>query len=160
MAAAGGGPRYRMVPQGLNACQRRSRELWIAGGAPRSGAPGRFEGTQTAVTDALIDRAHLDAQTFGDTDLAAELLGLFSDQCASLMPALRDADRPGPERADLAHTLKGSALGVGATRFAALASALEARLRTGGEAAPETIARLTEAVDATLAEIGAPSPRR
>ncbi len=40
--------------------------------------------------ETLLDRAHLDRQTFGDADLAREVLGLFSEQCARLTPGLAD----------------------------------------------------------------------
>ena len=77
----------------------------------------------------LLDRAHLDAQTFGDADLAREVLSLFEDQCRRLLPALAAASRPAEERADLAHTLKGAALGVGAMRVAEASGAVETGLR-------------------------------
>lgn len=98
----------------------------------------------------LIDREHLTAQTFGDADLAQEVLGLFVEQCRRLMPAIV-AEGPAAERADLAHTLKGAALGVGAARVAAASAAVEAGLRAGG-AAPDP-AELEAAVAATLARI-------
>ena len=99
----------------------------------------------------LIDREHLTAQTFGDADLAREVLGLFVEQCRRLTPALAAADRPAAERADLAHTLKGAALGVGAARVAAASAAVEARLRAG-DATPD-LPDLEAAVAATLAVI-------
>lgn len=79
----------------------------------------------------LLDRAHLDVQTFGDADLAREVLGLFAGQCRRLLPALAEAERPADERADLAHTLKGAALGVGAMRVAEASAAVEAGFRAG-----------------------------
>lgn len=95
------------------------------------------------MTDApLIDRAYLDRQTFGDAELAQELLGLFAGQCHSLLPRILALDIPAPERADLAHTLKGSALGVGAERIASLADRIEDALRTGtGSGAEDDLAR-------------------
>ncbi len=56
----------------------------------------------------LIDRAHLTAQTFGDADLAREVLGLFVDQCRRLTPMIGATTLLAAERADLAHTLKGA----------------------------------------------------
>lgn len=105
----------------------------------------------------LIDRAHLTAQTFGDADLAREVLGLFVEQCRRLTPMIL-AEGPAAERADLAHTLKGAALGVGAARVAAASEAVEASLRADGQA-PEGAA-LEAAVAATLAliEEAVPSP--
>jgi HPt (histidine-containing phosphotransfer) domain-containing protein len=82
----------------------------------------------------LLDRAHLDAQTFGDADLAREVLTLFEEQCRRLLPALAEEGRPAGERADLAHTLKGAALGVGAMRVAEASAAVETGLRGDGTA--------------------------
>ncbi|MDP4002805.1 Hpt domain-containing protein [Methylobacterium sp. NEAU K] len=98
-----------------------------------------------------IDRAELDAQTGGDADLAREVLALFAGQCRSILPRLADPSQPQAQRADLAHTLKGSAAGVGAVRVRALADAAEARLRAGAE--DLDLAELSQAVAAALAEI-------
>jgi HPt (histidine-containing phosphotransfer) domain-containing protein len=98
-----------------------------------------------------IDRVALAAQTGGDTDLAREVLDLFAGQCRSILPRLTDPARPWGERADLAHTLKGSAAGVGAVQVQALADAAEARLRAGTATVP--LDDLAAAVVAALAEI-------
>lgn len=100
----------------------------------------------------LLDRHHLDTQTGGDRDLAEDLLGLFAEQCRALLPGIRDDARSSAVRADLAHTLKGSALGVGATRVAGQAAAVEDAMRAGRSAA-EPLVRLTDAVEATLAAL-------
>lgn len=99
-----------------------------------------------------IDRDHLAAQTGGDDGLAAEILGLFAAQCRRLLPGIADRALAAGDRADLAHTLKGSAAGIGATCVRDLAGRVEAGLRAGGEPAPE-IAALAEAAAAALAEI-------
>ncbi|GEP00698.1 Hpt domain-containing protein [Methylobacterium haplocladii] len=101
--------------------------------------------------ETLIDRAHLEAQTGGDDDFANELLGLFSEQCRRLMPGLENVSLSATERADLAHTLKGSALGVGTTRIASRASEAEDALRAGSPAVPDLVQALALAVDETLA---------
>ena len=98
-----------------------------------------------------IDRAELAAQTGGDTELADEVLALFAGQCRAILPRLIDRSVPGRERADLAHTLKGSAAGVGATQVRACADAAEAPLRAGAE--PAGLDDLVRAVAAALAEI-------
>ncbi|MHB2208594.1 Hpt domain-containing protein [Methylobacterium sp. CM6257] len=98
-----------------------------------------------------IDRVALAAQTAGDADLAREVLDLFADQCRSILPRLTDCSVPRDQRADLAHTLKGSAAGVGAEQVRALADAAEARLRAGAETVP--LDELSAAVAAALAEI-------
>ncbi|MCC0805823.1 Hpt domain-containing protein [Methylobacterium sp. W2] len=105
----------------------------------------------------LIDHAYLAEQTFGDIDLARELLVLFAGQCRRLLPGITDPSLDEPHRADLAHTLKGSALGVGAARVAELSAAIEDGLRRGGGVPAPAYAALTDAVEATLAEIDAPA---
>ena len=74
-----------------------------------------------------FDLAHLDRQTFGDAALQDELLRLFEQQCGRLIPVIAGA-APSRERADAAHTLKGSARAVGAWPVAAHAEALEKAL--------------------------------
>jgi HPt (histidine-containing phosphotransfer) domain-containing protein len=103
-----------------------------------------------------IDRAALDVQTGGDADLAREVLDLFAGQCRSILPRLLDPAGPPDRRADLAHTLKGSAAGVGAERVRTLADATEARLRAGDGGAP--LDDLAAAVAAALAEIAGAGP--
>ncbi|MFH6782438.1 MULTISPECIES: Hpt domain-containing protein [Methylobacterium] len=102
--------------------------------------------------ETLLDRAHLAHQTFGDDELAREVLALFAGQCARLVPGLTDPGLDAAARADLAHTLKGSALGVGAMRVAMLAGRIETALRAGDAAAASGLeAGLAQAVRETLA---------
>ncbi|HWE76938.1 MAG TPA: Hpt domain-containing protein [Pseudolabrys sp.] len=72
---------------------------------------------------AAIDRAHLSRMTFGEAALARELLELFDRQAELLADRIARSDPPA--MAALAHTLKGSALGVGASEVAAAAAAIE-----------------------------------
>ncbi|KAB1074682.1 Hpt domain-containing protein [Methylobacterium planeticum] len=102
--------------------------------------------------DPAIDRTHLAAQTCGDSDLAREVLGLFARQCRDLLPGIADAGLDAPTRADLAHTLKGSALGVGALGVAGASTIVEEALRQGRDSADPV--RILEArVAAALEEI-------
>ena len=78
----------------------------------------RDEGKQAAV-----DRAHLARMSFGDAALERELLELFERQAALLLERMREADTA--TLAALAHTLKGSASGVGAWGVARAAAAAE-----------------------------------
>ena len=100
----------------------------------------------------MIDRAHLSTQTFGDADLAGEVLGLFVEQCSALLPLLGDPALGRDLRADYAHTLRGSALGVGADAVAGDCLALEACFR---ESRPEAdaLGGLAVSIDATVRAI-------
>lgn len=102
---------------------------------------------------AEIDRGALDAQTGGDQDLAREVLGLFAGECRRLLPGLTDPALPSLRRAEIAHTLRGSAAGIGAGRVQALAGTAEACLRAGEAGAEEAVTALAEAVEAAVAEI-------
>ncbi len=66
----------------------------------------------------VLDLAFLDAQTFGDAGLAREVLELFAEQAARLMPVLPTL--PADAQGETAHLLKGSCLGIGAIRAADL----------------------------------------
>lgn len=69
------------------------------------------------VNKPVLDRDHLSTMTGGDVDLAAEVLGLFQEQ-ASMWSRLLDPRKPRSVWTDAAHSLKGSALSVGAMRLA------------------------------------------
>ena len=71
-----------------------------------------------------IDLEHLAQQTFGDRDLEAEVLCMFCHQVNSVADRIAGADTA--TRMTLAHTLKGSARGVGAMVLAGIAERLEA----------------------------------
>lgn len=91
--------------------------------------PHSFDGDAPEKSDVdaakvgLIDRAHLLRQTMGDEALSQEVLGLFDEQLKSAVATLPllNAD----ERFRLAHTIKGSAAGIGATSLAVCAEELE-----------------------------------
>jgi HPt (histidine-containing phosphotransfer) domain-containing protein len=96
-----------------------------------------------------IDLIHLARQTLGDRDLETELLRLFRRQAGQIMERLA-ADLPGdsiPWRADLAHTLKGSARAIGATRVAIKAEIYEVQARDGAPNLKPAFAALRSAVD-------------
>ena len=88
----------------------------------------------------VIDRSHLHRMSAGQRDLERELLRLFDTQCAVLME--RMAQSACSARAGLAHTLKGSALGIGAVKVAAAAAAVE----TADEHQTIALVRLNETV--------------
>jgi hypothetical protein len=74
-----------------------------------------------------IDRAHLFRMTLGDHSLECEVLQLFDQQAGLLLARMGEADSAGV--AALAHTLLGSARGVGAWGIARAAEALEVAAR-------------------------------
>ena len=95
--------------------------------------------------DDVLDLHHLARQTFGDLDLALELLGLLDGQIARLVPFVGEPG-PVPARRDAAHTLKGAARAVGAFAFGDAAAAVEEALAEGGPGpSPEVMAALAEA---------------
>lgn len=71
-----------------------------------------------------LDRAHFDRQTCADPVLQVEVLGLFRDELPTALSRLRTA-ACARDWHFAAHSLKGSARAVGATRLAALATAAE-----------------------------------
>lgn len=83
-----------------------------------------------------LDLVHLSRQTLGDRSLENELLSLFGRQAQHLttqLEGLAGSAQRGLRR-DLAHTIKGSARAVGATRVGNLAEQYEALVLTGSEA--------------------------
>ena len=65
----------------------------------------------------LFDRAHFNMMTGDDAALQTEIVGLFREQVAKWAPLLI-AETPAQECKDVAHTLKGSARGLGLWRLA------------------------------------------
>jgi HPt (histidine-containing phosphotransfer) domain-containing protein len=70
-----------------------------------------------------IDRAHLSRMTLGEKELEREVLALFDRQAELLLARMRKAEPAVVAAA--AHTLKGSARGIGAWQVANTAEALE-----------------------------------
>ena len=84
-----------------------------------------------APDDRPIDLVHLARMTLGDRSLEREVLQLFDRQSTLLIARMRAASPEGI--ALLAHTLKGSARGIGAWRVARAAEALELAGARDGE---------------------------
>jgi len=76
-----------------------------------------------STADPVLDRVHLARMTLGDKALECEVLALFDRQADILLARMRQA--PPPAVGTFAHTLKGSARGIGAWRVAAAAELLE-----------------------------------
>ncbi len=98
-----------------------------------------------------INRGHLARMTFGDRSLEREVLGLFDRQAALLIERMRRGEPPAI--ASLAHTLKGSAAGIGASRVARTAGAAEIAAGLTAAECRQAIDRLAQAVDEARALI-------
>jgi HPt (histidine-containing phosphotransfer) domain-containing protein len=133
-------------------------------------AMGKFAAAETiamepSVEEAANDRAivpaidlvHLSRQTLGDSALEAELLILFDRQALQLAGRLAPAVKSGEAnwRADLAHTLKGSARAVGAFQVGDAAEAYEIAVRAEAPDLELAFKRLHAAVDRARKEIAA-----
>jgi HPt (histidine-containing phosphotransfer) domain-containing protein len=101
--------------------------------------------------DPPIDRTHLFRMTLGDHALEREVLALFDRQTDMLIERMREVD-PSCVAA-LAHTLKGSARGVGAWPMARAAEAVEAAPPAGLAPAVVALAAAAGEARAAIAEI-------
>jgi HPt (histidine-containing phosphotransfer) domain-containing protein len=79
--------------------------------------------------DRPIDLVHLSRMTLGDRALEREVLTLFERQIGFLMERIETA--PAPVAAAAAHTLKGSAKGIGAFAMAKAAARIEEAASSG-----------------------------
>lgn len=102
--------------------------------------------------DRPIDLAHLSRMTLGDRALERDVLTLFERQIGLLMERIEMA--PSPVAAAAAHTLKGSASGIGAFAMAKAAAKVEEAAASGDAGGcSEGIDSLRTAVRDTRAEI-------
>ena len=102
---------------------------------------------------AVLDRDHLARMTFGDRNLEREVLQLFDRQAELLLDRIRTSQPSAI--VTLAHTLKGSAVGIGATRVARAAADAEAIAQTRPGESALAIAQLARAVEEARLEIAA-----
>ena len=119
---------------------------------PTADAAAPTDARLSAPVETVIDLAHLGRMTLGERSLEAEVLTLFDRQADVLLARMRDC-APAAVAA-FAHTLKGSARGIGAWRVAAAADAVEMNViaaNAGGIAG--AVARLSAAVDEAKAVI-------
>jgi HPt (histidine-containing phosphotransfer) domain-containing protein len=104
-----------------------------------------------ALDSVVLDRTHLARMTFNDSGLQREILQLFDRQAELLIKRMRGSEPAAI--VTLAHTLKGSAAGIGAGRVARAAAATElAASSTPGECSG-AIDQLAQAVDEVRIEI-------
>ena len=99
----------------------------------------------------VLDLDHLERMTLGEKELQREVLMLFTQQSTDLLARLEKLPREG---ASLAHTLKGSARGIGAFAVAEAAENLERGLRQGlpVTAEVEALAQAIGSAQAAIAE--------
>src|ERR687886_1387095 len=89
-------------------------------------------------TERPVDLVHLARQTLGDRALEREVLQLFLRHSESCVARLREA-ADAAARTAAAHSLKGSARGIGAWRVARAAECAEATDRFGAGPAAEAL---------------------
>src|SRR5436309_2871117 len=97
----------------------------------------------------LIDTGHLGQMTLGDSGLRREVLTLFVRQSSRLLTELSVCPA---DATAIAHTLKGSARGIGAFAVAECAERLE-RTAANSSAATAALAELKAAMTATVGAI-------
>jgi HPt (histidine-containing phosphotransfer) domain-containing protein len=100
-----------------------------------------------APSEPAIDLDHLARMTLGDKHLEAEVLALFDRQASLLLARMRQA--PPAAVAAFAHTLKGSARGIGTWRVAEAAARVE---QVAGAAGAAEIAAAVDGLAAAISE--------
>jgi HPt (histidine-containing phosphotransfer) domain-containing protein len=120
---------------------------------------GGKDGLLSEQSEPVIDLVHLSRQTMSDQALELELLAMFERQSARTILQLRGVSAGDAKlRSELAHTLRGSALAIGAARVARSAQVYEASCAspTQGAATQAALAGLADAVaeaTATIAQL-------
>jgi HPt (histidine-containing phosphotransfer) domain-containing protein len=119
---------------------------------PTASAAAPIDAPSLTPVEAAIDLAHLARMTLGERRLEAEVLALFDRQAEVLLARMREATPKAV--AAFAHTLKGSARGIGAWRVAAAADAVEIEAASADAGAiAGAVARLAAAVAEARAAI-------
>jgi HPt (histidine-containing phosphotransfer) domain-containing protein len=99
----------------------------------------QFDAAGTAAMTLTIDDDHLGRMTLGDRSLEREVLEIFARQTTLTMERIAGA-AAASSAAAAAHTLKGSARGIGAWRVAQAAERLEQEVAAEGDRASLTAA--------------------
>jgi HPt (histidine-containing phosphotransfer) domain-containing protein len=128
-----------------------NKKQWEAGMA--QAAVRILEQEGAALKGNVLDRAHLQRMTLGDRSLEREVLQLFGRQAELLIGRMR-VSAPAAV-ATLAHTLKGSAMGIGAGHVARAAEDIELSANQAPAECDRAIDRLALAIDEVRVEIGA-----
>lgn len=95
-----------------------------------------------APSDDVIDLDHLSRMTLGERSLEREVLELFGRQAEILLPRIAAGSQT--LAAAAAHTLKGSAMSIGAWRVARAAEAVEL---AGGTSLASAVEMLSGTID-------------
>lgn len=127
-------PAVRLEDEGMSATKQWSAEARVHESDEAAGRP-------------VIDLDHLRGCTMDDAGLERELLGIFRDQMGEHLGGLRQAKSP-QDWKFAAHTLKGAARALGATRVADTSEALE---DLGYEAGAEDKSRLLSRLEDDIA---------
>lgn len=124
--------------------------------APSANVSRQPDEPQEKARGGPLDREHLTRMTLGDLALEREVLALFDRQSELLLERIR-AGRVDAGAA--AHTLKGSALGIGAFAVARAAAAVEGAGASGRARPVEQLAAaIAEARAAIAAILAAEAP--
>lgn len=99
-----------------------------------------------------IDFSHLEHYVGGDQAIIREVLDLFRDQARTVLTAL-DPEGPADQWRNAAHSLKGSALGIGAKALAAACGEAEVVREESLAAKQAARARISDCLGAALGEI-------
>jgi HPt (histidine-containing phosphotransfer) domain-containing protein len=106
------------------------------------------------VRTGAIDFGHLEGYLGNDAGIVREVLSLFSDQARTVLPQLDPAGSPEAWR-NAAHSLKGSALGIGALALAAACSDAESAREASPADKLAARARIADCLGACLTDIAA-----
>jgi HPt (histidine-containing phosphotransfer) domain-containing protein len=101
-----------------------------------------------------VDFGHLESFAAGDQALIEEVLGLFRQQAAMWLPLLDPTTADDAWR-DAAHSLKGSALGVGAFEVAKACDAAEQAFQQPLGVKAARLDGVRDALDRALSDIAA-----
>ncbi len=104
----------------------------------------------TEPTEPVLDIAHLSSMTGADASLGIEVVDIFRQQ-TELWQRMLDPSLPREQWADAAHSLKGTALSVGAKRLAAVCARVE---RLGRSEQDVSLVEAGTAISALKDEIG------
>jgi HPt (histidine-containing phosphotransfer) domain-containing protein len=107
-----------------------------------------------AARPSSVDFSHLESYVAGDRAVVREVLSLFSDQARTVLPTLNPA-AGGDSWRNAAHSLKGSALGIGAFKLAEVCGAAETARDEPVEVKRQALAQVAEALADALTDIAA-----